>query len=140
MEYTNHFFLNLEVGVIEYFHSKPVSLNSFLYLLSTYSSLPAVAMYNNETGFLKHKQCYTHNRMITYRCRGHPLLRQNKGVLLNMLKKNTHSLDSFLYILSTYPFLLPILMYNFVYFDHGVFRTYSIIHPYFAYFVQGSSH
>ena len=49
------------------------------------------------------------------------------------------SLESFLYILSIYPFLLPVLMYNVVSFDSGAFRMYSIIHIYYA-LVQGSSH
>ena len=48
----------------------------------------------------------------------YPVQRQNKGVLFNTLVKN--------------PFLLPILMYNVVSFDGGVFRTYTLIHPYFA--------
>ena len=63
----------------------------------------------------------------------YPLLRQNKRVLLYTLVKNV------LYILSIYPFLLPVLMYNVVSFDRGAFRTYSIRHPYFA-LVQGSSY
>ena len=51
----------------------------------------------------------------------YPVLRQNKGVLLNTLK-NPPSLDSFLYILSIYPILLPVLMYKLVSFDRGVFQ------------------
>ena len=66
------------------------------------------------------------------------VLRQNKRVLLNMFVKN-QSLDSFLYILSSYPFLLPVLMYNVLSFDRGVIRTYSTFHAYFA-LVQGCSH
>ena len=50
-----------------------------------------------------------------------PVLRQNKGVILNMVVK-PQSLDSFLYIPSIYPFLLPVLMYNVVSFDRGVFQ------------------
>ena len=46
------------------------------------------------------------------------------------------SINSVLYILSIYPFLLPVLMYNAVPFDRCVFRTYSIIHATFA-LVQG---
>ena len=57
----------------------------------------------------------------------YPVLRQNKGVLLNKFVKKPQSLDSFFY-----PFLLPILMYNVVSFDCGVLRTYSVIRPYFA--------
>ena len=53
-----------------------------------------------------------------------PVLRQNKGVLLNTFVKKLLSLDSFLYILSIYPFLLAVLMYNVVSFDRCVFRTY----------------
>ena len=68
----------------------------------------------------------------------YPVLRQNKGVLLKTFVKNHSHYIPFLYILSIYPFLLPILMYNVVSIDRGVFRTYSIIHPYFA-LVQGSS-
>ena len=69
----------------------------------------------------------------------YPVLRQNKGVLFEYVSKKPQLLDSFLYILSIYPFLLPVLMYNVVSFDCGAFRTYSIMHPYFA-LVQGSSH
>ena len=58
----------------------------------------------------------------------YPVISLNKGVLLNMFVTKTQSLDSFLYILSKYPFLLPILMYNVISFDHGVLRMYSIIH------------
>ena len=49
------------------------------------------------------------------------------------IRKKLQSLDSFQYILSIYlSILLPVLMYNVVSFDHGVFRMYLIIHPYFA--------
>ena len=53
----------------------------------------------------------------------------------------TQSLDSFPYILSIYPFLFPLLMYNVSYVSYNRMyeRTYSIIHPYFA-LVQGISH
>ena len=43
--------------------------------------------------------------------------------------KKPQSLDSFLYIPSIYPFLLPVLIYNVVSFNRGVLRTYSMIHP-----------
>ena len=69
----------------------------------------------------------------------YPVLRQNKRVLLNEFVKKLPSLESFLYILSIYPFLLPVLMYNVVSFYRGAFLTYSIIHHYFA-LVQGSSY
>ena len=48
------------------------------------------------------------------------------------LCKKPQSLDSFMYILSIYPFLLPVLIYNVVSFDHGAFHMHSIIHLYFA--------
>ena len=54
-----------------------------------------------------------------------PVLRQNKCVLLKIIenvRKKPQSLDSFLYFLSIYPFLLPVLMYNVVSFDRGVFK------------------
>ena len=71
----------------------------------------------------------------------YPVLRQKKGVLLNtFVKKHSH------YILfCTFHQYLSLLAsridvtYNVVSFDRGAFRTYSIIHPYFA-LVQGSSH
>ena len=67
----------------------------------------------------------------------YPVLRQ--GCIIEYVPKKTQSLDSFLYILSIYSFLLHVLRYNVVSFECGVFQTYSIIHPYFA-LVQGSSH
>ena len=42
--------------------------------------------------------------------------------LLNMFVKKLQSLDSFLYIISIYPFLIPVLMSNVVSFDRGVFQ------------------
>ena len=52
----------------------------------------------------------------------YPLQRQNKRVLLNTFVKKPQSLDSFLYILSIYPFLLSVLVYNVVSSDSGVFE------------------
>ena len=73
-------------------------------------------------------------------CVNYPVLRQNKGELLNTFVKtavirilSVHSINLSLAI------LLAVLMYNVVSFDRGVFRTYSIIHAYFA-LVKGSSH
>ena len=76
-----------------------------------------------------------------------PFLKQSvfNGVVLPCERKHTGLswnkmyFTKFLCIPSIYPVLLPVLMYNVVSVDCGVFRTYSIVHPYFA-LVQGSSH
>ena len=70
----------------------------------------------------------------------YPVLRQNKGVSLNTFVKNTVII--FLSVHYIYQSLLAsridvqCCIFNL---ERGVFRTYFIIHPYFA-LVQGSSH
>ena len=65
----------------------------------------------------------------------YPVLRQNKGVLFEYVRKK-NTVIRFLSVHSIYPFLLPVLMFIF---DRGAFRTYSIKHRYFA-LVRRSSH
>ena len=59
----------------------------------------------------------------------YPVLRLFKVVSLNTFVKNQNHKIPFPYILSIYPFLPLVLMYNVVSFDRGFFRPYAIIHP-----------